>query len=147
LLRQYADRSLTHKPASLSSRGGAFYSEAAVALLASLFTPGQEARHVVNLRNQGRFTFLADDAVIEAAANVSSSGFALSALPPLDPLFRGLVSHVSAYEELALEAACYGGQERVFRALLAHPLIGQTDVADALSRKMIEVNQGFLPWA
>ena len=46
-------------------------------------------------------------------------------LPQLGPLERGLVAHVSAYEELALDAALHGGRERVFRALLAHPLIGQ----------------------
>ncbi|HET7246081.1 MAG TPA: 6-phospho-beta-glucosidase, partial [Streptosporangiaceae bacterium] len=50
LLAAYADPALTHKPEMLSQRGGAFYSEAAVALLASL-TRGTGDVQVVNLRN------------------------------------------------------------------------------------------------
>ena len=35
---------------------------------------------------------------------------------------------MTAYEHLALEAALHGGRDRVFQALLAHPLIGQIDL-------------------
>lgn len=31
------------------------------------------------------------------------------------------MANVTAYEDLALEAALHGGRDRVFRALLAHP--------------------------
>ena len=68
-------------------------------------------------------------------------------LPELGPLERGLVAHVTAYEELALDAALRGGRERVFRALLAHPLIGQAAVAETLADRMIDANRRFLPWA
>ena len=36
LLARYADATLTHKPPELSERGGAYYSEAAAALMADL---------------------------------------------------------------------------------------------------------------
>jgi 6-phospho-beta-glucosidase len=68
-------------------------------------------------------------------------------LEPLAPLYAGLVQHVSAYEELALEAAQQGGRERVFRALLAHPLIGQLDRAERLTDLLLAANAGYLPWA
>jgi 6-phospho-beta-glucosidase len=147
LLELYADEHLAEKPELLSRRGGAFYSEAAVELLGSLFGRGPNPRHVVNLRNDGTFPVLADDAVIEVAAHVGTDGVAAIAVPPLDPVQRGLVAHVSAYEELALDAALRGGRDRVFRALLAHPLIGQADVAETLADRMLEVNREFLPWA
>ena len=66
---------------------------------------------------------------------------------PLDPLLAGLIAHVSAYEELALDAAVRGGRERVFRALLAHPLIGQHDLADKLTDLLIAANRDHLRWA
>ena len=66
---------------------------------------------------------------------------------PVDPLFAGLIAHVSAYEELALDAALRGGRERVFRALLAHPLIGQHDLADKLTDLLISANREHLQWA
>jgi 6-phospho-beta-glucosidase len=102
---------------------------------------------VVNVRNQGTLPFLADDAVVEVPARVDAGGVTPVAVPALDPMQRGLVAHVSAYEELALDAALRGGRERVFRALLAHPLVGQTAVAETLADRMIEANREFLPWA
>jgi 6-phospho-beta-glucosidase len=68
-------------------------------------------------------------------------------MPELDPLYRGLVAHVSAYEDLALEAALHGGRERVFRALLAHPLVGQRETADELTDLLLDANKRFLTWA
>lgn len=68
-------------------------------------------------------------------------------MPELAPAYRGLVAHVSAYEDLALEAALHGGRERVFRALLAHPLVGQTRLADELTNLMLEANKRYLSWA
>jgi 6-phospho-beta-glucosidase len=66
---------------------------------------------------------------------------------PLDPRLSGLVGHVSAYEELAVEAAVRGGRARVVAALLAHPLIGQYDLANQLADRLIAENRAFLPWA
>jgi 6-phospho-beta-glucosidase len=68
-------------------------------------------------------------------------------MPGLDSVARGLVAHVSAYEDLALEAALHGGRERVFRALLAHPLIGQHRQAEALADMLIDANRQYLSWA
>ena len=147
LLELYADESLDEKPELLKQRGGAGYSEAAVELIASLLGSAGSGRHVINLRNGGTFPFLAEDAVVEVPAVVGAEGVRPAELPQLGPLERGLVAHVSAYEELALDAALRGGRERVFRALLAHPLIGQSDVASVLADKMIEANRGFLAWA
>jgi 6-phospho-beta-glucosidase len=147
LLELYADESVAEKPELLGRRGGAFYSEAAVELMASLFGRNENRRHVVNVRNRGTLPFLADEAVVEVPAQVEAQGLTPLPVPQLDAVERGLVAHVSAYEELALDAALRGGRERVFRALLAHPLVGQVDVAEKLADRMIEANREFLPWA
>lgn len=146
LLAMYADPALDRKPELLGQRGGAFYSEAAVALLASLVNDTGDTQ-VVNVRNNGTMPFLPDDAVIEVPSVIGSSGAAPVGFEPLDPLMRGLVAHVSAYEELAVEAARLGGRDRVLRAMLAHPLIGQYDKADQLAGLLLAENAAFLPWA
>jgi 6-phospho-beta-glucosidase len=146
LLEIYADVAVDEKPDLLQRRGGAYYSEAAVDLIASLLTDRCDVQ-VVNLRNYGTFSFLADHAVIEVPARVGRHGPVAEALPPVDPLYAGLIAHVSAYEELALEAAISGGRERVFRALLAHPLIGQHQLADKLTDLLIAANRDHLRWA
>ncbi len=146
LLEMYADPALDHKPELLSERGGAYYSEAAVALLASLVSDTGD-RQVVNVRNRGTLPFLSDDAVIEVPAVIGASGAQPVPVAPLSPLMRGLVAHVSAYEELAVDAALRGGRDRVAATLLAHPLVGQYDLAGRLADRLIAENSAFLPWA
>ncbi|MFD5410787.1 6-phospho-beta-glucosidase [Streptomyces nojiriensis] len=147
LLALYGDPALDEKPELLAKRGGAFYSEAAVDLAASLLGDGGPAVQVVNTYNNGTLPFLPDDAVVEVQARVDGSGPVPLAVPRLDPLFSGLISHVSAYEDLALDAALHGGRERVFKALLAHPLIGQYDLAEGLTDRLLAHNKEHLPWA
>lgn len=147
LLELYADPKLDEKPELLSQRGGAFYSEAAVDLAAALLGRGGSPLQVVNARNDGTLPFLPDDAVVEVQAEVGPEGARPLAVPALDPLYAGLVQHVTAYEDLALRAALEGGRDRVFAALLAHPLIGQYDQAETLTGLLLSHNQEHLPWA
>ena len=146
LLEMYADPELDRKPDLLSQRGGAFYSEAAVQLLASLTDDTGDVQ-VVNVRNDGTLPFLADDAVVEVPARVGASGAAPLPVGAVEPLYAGLIAHVTAYEDLALQAALHGGRERVEDALLAHPLIGQYDQAVKLTDLLLAENAAFLPWA
>jgi 6-phospho-beta-glucosidase len=146
LLEMYADPALDTKPDLLGARGGAYYSEAAVALLASLVTDRRDEQ-VVNLRNGGTLPFLPDEAVIEVPALIGSDGPVPLDIPPVGPQERGLISHASAYEELAVDAAVRGGRDRVAAALLANPLVGQNDLASKLTDRLIAENTAFLSWA
>ncbi|MEU8622976.1 6-phospho-beta-glucosidase [Streptomyces sp. NPDC048623] len=147
LLEMYGDPALDEKPELLAKRGGAFYSEAAVDLAASLLGGGGSPYQVVNTYNNGTLPFLPDDAVIEVQAAVGAQGPVPLPVAPLDPLYAGLVAHVTAYEDLALEAALRGGRDRVFRALLAHPLVGQFEQADGLTDRLLAHNREHLAWA
>lgn len=147
LLEMYGDPALDEKPALLGRRGGAYYSEAAVDLAAALLGAGGSPYQVVNTYNNGTLPFLPDDAVIEVQAAVGAQGVSPLPVAPLDPLYAGLVANVTAYEDLALEAALRGGRERVFRALLAHPLVGQYAYADGLTDRLIAHNREHLAWA
>jgi 6-phospho-beta-glucosidase len=147
LLKMYADPDLDEKPALLARRGGAYYSEAAVDLAASLLGGGGSPYQVVNTYNKGTLPFLPDDAVIEVQAAVGAKGPTPLAVAEVDPLYAGLMANVTAYEDLALEAALRGGRDRVFRALLSHPLIGQYEYAEALTDQLIAHNREHLAWA
>jgi 6-phospho-beta-glucosidase len=127
-----SDPALTEKPALLEERGGAYYSEAAVGLVASL--SGEEAIHVVDIRNHGTLAGLADDDVVEVPARVSRDGIAPLEQPALAPELLGLVQHVTAYERLTAEAAVTRDEVTARKALLAHPLIGQHEMARELAR-------------
>ncbi|MFG2514499.1 6-phospho-beta-glucosidase [Streptomyces sp. NPDC048584] len=147
LLALYADPALDEKPDLLSQRGGAYYSEAAVDLAAALLRGAGSRHQVVNTLNNGTLPFLPDDAVIEVQATVGPKGATPLPVASVDPLFSGLMASVTTYENLALEAALHGGRDRVFRALLAHPLIGQYEYADRLTDDLIAHNREHLTWA
>jgi 6-phospho-beta-glucosidase len=146
LLALYADPVLDTKPALLEERGGAHYSEAAISLVAGLLGDTGDTQ-VANVRNNGTMPFLSDEAVIEVPARISAAGAVPMPIAPVDPLQAGLIAHVSAYEELAVRAALHGGLGRVEDALLAHPLIGQTELAQRLAADLVSVNRAYLPWA
>ncbi|UAJ80809.1 6-phospho-beta-glucosidase [Leifsonia sp. ZF2019] len=146
LLELYADPAQDSKPEQLAQRGGAFYSEAAVDLIASLTSDRGDVQ-VVNLRNDGSLPFLPDDHVIEVPATVGAAGLQALPIEPLPDDVGGLIAHVAGYERLALEAAVHGGRDRVVRAMLAHPLVGQYDRAEKLTDLLIAGNREHLAWA
>ena len=131
LLELYRDPSLTTKPKLLEQRGGAYYSDAATQLVASLAS-GDSDVQVVDVRNEGTLAGLADDDAVEVPARIEASGPVPLPQPPLAPELLGLVQHVAAYERLAAAAAISGDRTLVHKALLAHPLIGQVPQADEL---------------
>ena len=146
LLELYADPAEHTKPSALERRGGAFYSDAAVELIASL-TADRGDVQVVNVLNNGSMPFLPDDHVIEVPARVGAAGLEALPIAPLADDYAGLIAHVAAYERLALEAALDGSRDRVSRALLAHPLVGQYERAEKLTDLLIEHNREHLAWA
>ncbi len=144
LLELYKDPALDHKPELLERRGGAYYSEAAAALIESLHT-GDGAIHVVDARNDGAIPNLPDDAVVETPARITRSGAELLPTAPLAPEMLGLVQHVKAYERLAIEAALSGSDEVAYRALLANPVVPSAAAARGLRDAIIEANLRYLP--
>ena len=131
LLELYRDPALTTTPKLLEQRGGAYYSEAATQLVASL-AGGDGDVQVVDVRNNGTVAGLADDDVVELPARVEAAGPVPLPQAPLPPELLGLAQHVAAYERLAVAAAISGDRTVVHKALLAHPLIGQVPMADEL---------------
>jgi 6-phospho-beta-glucosidase len=146
LLELYADPHVDTKPAILEKRGGAYYSEAAVDLIASL-TADRGDVQVVNIRNSGAMPFLPDDHVIEVPATVGASGLTALPIEPLPNDLAALIGHVAGYERLALDAAVNGGRERVLQAMLAHPLVLQYDRAEKLTDLLLAENAKHLAWA
>jgi 6-phospho-beta-glucosidase len=137
LLELYRDPKLAEKPTLLEQRGGAFYSEAAIGLAASLAT-GDGGVHVVDVRNAGTLDGLANDDVVELPAAIGREGAQPLAQRRLAPELLGLVQHVAAYERVTAQAAVSGDLEVAHKALLTHPLIGQYALADGLLKRLLE---------
>ncbi|HET9521104.1 MAG TPA: 6-phospho-beta-glucosidase [Candidatus Limnocylindrales bacterium] len=144
LLTMYRNPNLDVKPALLDKRGGAFYSEAAAQLIASLHD-GRGDVQVVNIRNDGALAGLADDDVVEIPARIDRDGAHPGNLKPLEPDLRGLVQQAKAYEQLAVAAARDGDRDVALRALLANPLVPGWEVARPLLDELLAANSAHLP--
>jgi 6-phospho-beta-glucosidase len=144
LLELYRDPALSEKPALLEQRGGAFYSEAALGLVRSLVT-GDGGVHVVDVRNGSTIEGMAPDDVVEVPVRVELDGPVPLPQSPVAPELLGLMQHVAAYERLAARAATSGDPTLVKKALLTHPLIAQSAVADDLVERLLEAGAEHLP--
>jgi len=144
LLEMYRDPELAEKPKLLEQRGGAYYSEAAAQLIASLHA-GTGDDQVVDVRNDGAIPGLPDDAVVEIPARIDASGATVGRFDPLAPELLGLVQQVKAYARLTVDAAIHGDRRSALKALLANPLVGRYNVATALLDALLEANRRHLP--
>lgn len=144
LLELYKNPELCEKPAELSSRGGALYSDTACSIISSIYNNKHEV-HVVNVPNQGTTPDLPDDAVIETNAVINKLGARPLAYGRLPVRIRGLIQSVKAFEELTVEAAITGDTDIALLALASHPLVPSVEIAQHILNDYLAANRDFLP--
>lgn len=145
LLELYMDPELKEKPAVLDKRGGAMYSEAAVSLIDAIENDKNEI-HVIDVKNNGAYSFMNDDDVVEVKCVVNKNGaFPIKLENFNDNYIIGLVRAVKAYEKLAVKAGLHGDYDAALAALMVHPLIGDFKKAKGVLDEMLEANKQFLP--
>jgi len=144
VFRSYADPAQDSKPQALSKRGGGGYSEMALSVMEAACT-NVEKIIVVNAPNRGAVPGLPDDAVLELPCVINASGIFPLRAPEVPAAVWGLIAAVKNYEQLSVEAAVSGSRKTALLALLAHPLVGEYEVAKPLLEEMLEANRPFLP--
>ena len=145
LLSYYADERNRTVPSMLAERGGHLYSEAAVALIASL-SGAQPGYHVVDVQNRGVLDFLPENSVIETCCSVERDKITrlpLTVRP--NSVLRSLLIGVKAYETLAVEAAITGNRKTALRALACNPITADLDKAGPCLEEMLQQNRSLLP--
>ena len=144
LFELYANEELEEKPKQLEQRGGAFYSEAAVHLMRSLYT-GRNDIQTLNVANNGIFDFLPDNASIEVNCVVTSEGPIPLVPQHIPEHVKGLLHAVKTYESLAIDAAVSGDRGLALQAMAHHPLVPSVSVAKVLLDEMLEAHRQYLP--
>jgi 6-phospho-beta-glucosidase len=140
----YADPSQSAKPAALSKRGGGGYSEIAIGVIDAIYNDTCQVI-IVNTAHLGAAPRLPVSAVLELPCLVSAAGIRPLVQPEPPAAVWGLIASVKNYEQLAVEAAVTGDRGLALEALLAHPLVGDYETAQALLVEMLEANRAFLP--
>jgi len=144
LFELYRDPDLAEKPAALSKRGGALYSEAACRLIESIHTDRRDIQ-CVNTTNRGALSDLPPDSVVEVSCVIGADGPRPITVGPLRPELRGLLQQVKAYEELAIKAAVTGDRGAALQALIANPLVPSAKVAKGVLDDLLEAHAQHLP--
>ncbi|RUT48186.1 6-phospho-beta-glucosidase [Paenibacillus anaericanus] len=144
LFELYKDLNLTEKPKQLEKRGGAYYSEAAVNAMKSIYNDTRDIQ-TLNVRNQGVLDFLPADASIEVNCVVTNQGPIPLPVSNVPTAAKGLIHAVKTYEQLAIEAAVTGDHGIALQALANHPLVHSVNVAEAMLDEMLLKNKDYLP--
>jgi 6-phospho-beta-glucosidase len=142
----YADPANADKPAALAKRGGGGYSEVAMNFVNAVYN-NVDTEQVVNVPNNGAVPFLPDSAVVEINCLVNRRGMSplRKSRDRIPPMCWGLIAAVKNYEQLAVEAAVEGSVTKMKWALLAHPLVREYELVEALVPELLEANKEFLP--
>lgn len=144
LFELYQNPELKEKPKQLEQRGGAYYSEAAVNLMDSLYNDRRDIQ-TLNVTNGRILDFLPEDAVIEVNSVVTGKGPIPLPVSKVPEQAKGLIAAVKTYERLTIEAAITGDRSLALQAMASHPLVPSAAVAKTLLNEMLERNKPYLP--
>ena len=124
-------------------RGGAWYSEAAVALINSMETNDGKT-HVICTANDGCIEGLDAAAVVEVPAVVSGANIRTLHVGKMPKEISALVQHVKSYESLTVEAAYHKSADKAFLALVNHPFIRSANDAELILQDIIEQHAEYI---
>lgn len=144
LFELYKDPNLQEKPKQLELRGGAYYSEAAVNLMDSLYNDKRDIQ-TLNVTNGNILDFLPPDASIEVNCVVTGQGPIPLPVTRVPEGAKGLIHAVKVYERLTIEAAITGDRGIALQAMASHPLVPSVNTAKTLLSEMLDKNKPYLP--
>lgn len=144
LFKLYKDENLNIKPPQLEERGGAYYSDAAVRLITSIYTDKRDIQPV-NTRNNGAIASIPADSAVEVSSIITKDGPIPLTMGDIPVAARGLVQQIKSFERIAAEAAVTGDYNKAVLALAINPLTPSDTIAKKIVDEMLEAHKKYLP--
>lgn len=144
LFELYKDPNLDIKPPQLEKRGGAYYSDAAVRLISSMYNDKRDIQPV-NTLNNGAIASIPDDSAVEVSCIITKDGPRPIVMGDLPVPVRGLVQQIKSFERIAAEAAVKGDYDKAVLALTINPLVASDKLAKQIVDEMLEAHKEHLP--
>ncbi|MDQ0857775.1 6-phospho-beta-glucosidase [Bacillus sp. V2I10] len=144
LFELYQNEELAIKPPQLEKRGGAYYSDAAVRLIHSIYTDKRDIQPV-NTMNNGAIASLPHDSAIEISSVITKDGPKPLAIGDLPVAVRGLVQQIKSFERVAAEAAITGNYSTALLAMTINPLVASDTTGKKILDEMLEAHKKHLP--
>lgn len=144
LFELYKDENLDIKPPQLEKRGGAYYSDAAVRLITSIYNDKRDIQPV-NTMNRGAIASIPYESAVEVSCVITKDGPKPISVGDLPVAVRGLVQQIKSFERVAAEAAVTGNRDTALLALTINPLTPSDTVAREILEEMMEAHKEHLP--
>ena len=144
LFELYKDPKLDYKPEQLTKRGGAYYSDAACELIASIYN-NKNTRMVVITKNNGAITDLPYDSIVEISSIITTEGPQPITWGEFKSAPRGMVQVMKSMEELTISAAVTGNYKRALQAFTSNPLVPSGEIAKTILNEMLVAHKEYLP--
>lgn len=144
LFELYKDPNLSIKPPQLEKRGGAYYSDAAVRLISSIYNDKGDIQPV-NTLNNGSIASIPNESAVEVSCIITKEGPKPLVMGDLPVPVRGLVQQIKSFERVAAEAAVTGDYNLAVLALTINPLVASDTIAKQIVDEMLEAHKKYLP--
>lgn len=144
LFELYRNEELATKPPQLEERGGAYYSEAAVRLIYSIYTDKCDIQ-AVNTINHGAIEGIPYGSAVEVSCVITKDGPKPINVGKLPIAVRGLLQQIKSFERVAIDAAISGDYDQALLAMTINPLVPSDRVAKLILDEMLEAHKEFLP--
>ncbi|GGB32841.1 hypothetical protein GCM10011409_07840 [Lentibacillus populi] len=144
LFELYKNPDLAIKPPQLEERGGAYYSDAAVRLITSIYNDKRDIQPV-NTMNRGAIASIPNDSAVEVSCIITKDGPKPITVGDLPVPVRGLVQSIKSFERVAAEAAVTGDYNTALLALTINPLTPSDTIAKQIVDEMLEAHREYLP--
>lgn len=144
LFALYRDPELKEKPAQLSKRGGAYYSDTACECISAIFND-KKKRMVVSTQNNGAISCLDDHSIVEVSALISAAGAEPIVWGDMGPAERGWLQVMKAMEECTIQAALTGDYGMLLQAFTINPLIRSGKEGKRVMDELLVAHERYLP--
>jgi 6-phospho-beta-glucosidase len=128
IMEDLQEEDLDEMPASLVSRGAAWYEKIIVPVTLAHINDSKEV-FIVNVRNGKTVPWMPEDAIVEMPAVVTSQGFYPLQPPKASPDIQAMVRLNAAFEMLWVEAIVEKSYPKALRAMMLNHLVGNLDQA------------------
>ncbi|MBS4174563.1 6-phospho-beta-glucosidase [Bacillus sp. FJAT-49736] len=144
LFELYKNPDLDIKPPQLEKRGGAYYSDAAVRLIHSIYTDKKDIQPV-NTINNGAIAGIPAESAVEVSCIITKEGPKPIVIGELPVAVQGLVQQIKSFERVAAEAAITGDYNTALLAMTINPLVANDRVGKLILDEMLEAHKEHLP--
>lgn len=144
LFELYKDPNLAIKPPQLEQRGGAYYSDAAVRLITSIYTDKRDIQPV-NTKNRGAIAGIPYDSAVEISCVITKDGPKPITMGELPVSVNGLVQQIKSFERVAIDAAVTGDYATALTAMTINPLVPSDKLGKIILDEMLLAHKEYLP--